>query len=170
MVLKEKMTVINGVIIKDIEKYSDERGFLIEAFRIDNPEINEIYCIDDGTYSGVPMSYISSTLPNVSRGPHEHEKQTDVFLFVGSSNFKIRLWDNRPESETYKNKMEIIASFNKPVIVIIPPGVIHGYKNIGKYSGYVLNFPNKLYKGWNKNEEIDEIRWEDDKNSPFTME
>jgi len=29
--------------------------------------------------------------------------------------------------------------------------------------------PDKLYKGANKKEEIDEIRWEEDKNSPYKI-
>ena len=161
---------INDVIAERANQYSDERGFLIEAFRIDDWDLNEIYTLKDGTYVGCPMSYISATIAGQVRGPHEHEDQTDVFLFVGSSKFQIELWDNRPNSDTYENRMKIIAHNSAPLLVVIPPGVVHGYKNIGDALGYVINMPNKLYAGWGKEEEIDEIRWENDENSPFKMD
>jgi len=161
---------IDGIIVDNIDQHSDERGFLIETFRIDDEFFNSIYRLKDGTYVGCPMSYISATMPNQIRGPHEHKKQTDVFCFIGSSKFEVRLWDNRPNSNTYKKEMKIIAEDSAPLIVVVPPGIVHGYKNIGLDLGYVINMPDKLYAGWDKKEKVDEIRWEKDENSPFKME
>ncbi|MBU1076045.1 MAG: dTDP-4-dehydrorhamnose 3,5-epimerase family protein [Spirochaetes bacterium] len=151
---------IKGVKINKLQKYNDARGFLIENFRIDElpdkikPE----------------MSYISFTNPGISRGPHEHEHQTDVFSFVGPGDFSLKLWDNRKNSDTYNYHMEIIAGESNPVTVVIPPGVIHGYKNTSKEKmGMVLNFPDKLYKGWGKKEEVDEVRHEEDADSKFHL-
>lgn len=141
---------INGVIIKELKKFVDERGWLAELFRQDEIEKN-IYPV---------MSYISMTLPGVIRGPHEHREQTDYFCFIGPSNFKIYLWDNRKYSDTYKNKMIIFAGEDNPKAIIVPPGVVHAYKNVGMKPGIVINFPNKLYAGWGKKEEVDEIRYE----------
>ena len=45
--------------------------------------------------------------------------------------------------------------------ILIPPGIVHGYKNISEDLGMVINYPDKLYKGWNKEEEVDEIRHEE---------
>ena len=54
--------------------------------------------------------------------------------------------------------------------VIIPPGVVQGYRNISATGrGMVLNFPNRLYRGWGRKEEVDEIRHEDEKESPFIL-
>ena len=45
---------------------------------------------------------------------------------------------------------------------IVPPGVVHGYQNIStSIDGMVLNYPDKLYRGWKKKEEVDEVRHED---------
>ena len=142
---------IKGVIIEKLNKFYDERGFLAETFRIDNlPEgIRPV------------MSYISYTKSGIARGPHEHLKQTDIFCFIGPGNFKVKLWDNRKENKIYGNCMEIIGGKNNPIRVIVPPGVVHGYKNISEDLGMVINYPDKLYKGWNKEEEVDEIRHED---------
>lgn len=152
---------IEGVVIKKLVKYVDERGFLIETYRLDELPEN----------IKPAMSYVSYTEPGVSRGPHEHEKQTDVFSFIGPGNFLIRLWDNRKNSITYRNFMEVFGGQDNPVTVIVPPAVVHGYKNVSKTErGMVLNFPDRLFMGWGKQELVDEIRHETDINSTFTME
>ena len=53
---------IEGVVIKKLTRFSDERGYLVETFRIDNlpSKLKPV------------MSYISYTNPGVDRGPHEH--------------------------------------------------------------------------------------------------
>ena len=143
---------IEGVIIEKLIKFSDERGYLVETFRIDNlpKEIRPM------------MSYISYTKPGITRGPHEHKEQTDIFCFMGPGNFKIKLWDNREESDNYGNCLEVIGGKDNPIRVVVPPGVVHGYKNMSpEVDGMVLNYPDKLYRGWGKKEEVDEIRHED---------
>jgi len=143
---------IEGVVIEKLIKFSDERGFLVETFRRENLPDN----------SQPAMSYVSYTKPGIARGPHEHKKQTDVFCFMGPGNFRIKLWDNRRESRTYGYHMEIIGGENNPIRAIVPPRVVHGYKNISEeVDGMVLNYPDKLYRGWGKKEEVDEIRHED---------
>jgi hypothetical protein len=46
---------------------------------------------------------------------------------------------------------------------------VHGYKCISDVPAYSINLPDKLYKGKDKSEEVDEIRWEKDENSPFKI-
>jgi dTDP-4-dehydrorhamnose 3,5-epimerase len=143
---------IEGVIIEELAKFSDDRGYLVETFRIDNlpSKLRPV------------MSYVSYTKPGIARGPHEHMEQTDIFCFMGPGNFKIRLWDNRKDYETYGNFMELIGGKDNPIILIVPPGIVHGYKNISKEeAGMVINYPDKLYRGWGKRDVADEIRHED---------
>ena len=152
---------IEGVIIEKLVKYSDERGFLIETFRIDNlpDDLRPV------------MSHISYTKPGIARGPHEHLKQTDIFCFIGPGDFKIKFWDNRKKSKTYGNYMEFFGGKKNPIMVIIPFGVVHGYKNISQSEdGMVVNYPDQLFMGWNKKEQVDEIRYETDNQSPFQMD
>ncbi len=151
---------INGIIIKDLIRNEDKRGWLIELFRKDM--IAEEFFPE--------MSYISMTLPGVARGPHEHIAQTDYFCFAGPSTFRLMLWDNRKESATYKNKMSLNVGENDPKIVIVPQGIVHAYKNIGDKPGVVINLPNKLYAGWGKKDKVDEMRYENDPNTPFRMD
>ena len=107
------------------------------------------------------MSYVSCTKPGISRGPHEHMEQTDVFTFIGPGDFEVHLWDNRTESPTYMNKMVVIAGEQNNITVVVPPRIVHGYENISDRDAMVLNYPDKLFKGQDKKEKVDEIRHED---------
>ncbi|OGY42582.1 MAG: dTDP-4-dehydrorhamnose 3,5-epimerase [Candidatus Buchananbacteria bacterium RBG_13_36_9] len=150
--------MIKGLIIKNLNKFEDERGWLAEIYRQDEIKYQPI------------MSYISVTKPGLSRGPHEHRRQSDFFIFGGPGDFALYLWDNRKESETFGEKMVIEAGEKNPVAVMVPPGIVHGYKCISAEPAYSVNLPDQLYKGEGKKEEIDEIRWEKDPNSPFKIE
>ena len=145
---------IEGVVTREFRQYRDDRGWLAETFRLD----------ELGDYRP-EMSYVSMTLPGIARGPHEHVEQTDYFCFLGR--FTLYLWDNRKESPTYRNRTVIENADKK--IVIVPPGVVHAYKNTGDSDGMVLNFPDKLFAGWGKKEKVDEVRYENDPSSPFVM-
>lgn len=151
---------ISGVIIHDLRKFTDERGWLAELFRHDELE-QQFY---------PQMAYVSATAPGVCRGPHEHTWQADLFCFIGPSNFKLRMWDRREESETLNHVMTIIAGEDQPRSVLIPPGVVHGYQNVGNVDGIVINCPNRLYMGEKRRQTIDEIRHEDDPETIYRME
>jgi dTDP-4-dehydrorhamnose 3,5-epimerase len=151
---------VKGIIIKDLIKNEDNRGWLVELFRKD--------MISEDIFP--EMCYISMTYPGIIRGPHEHLEQTDYFCFLGPSTFELVLWDNRKDSETYKNKMILKIGNSHSKIVIVPPGIVHAYKNIGNDPGLVINLPNKLYAGWGKKDKVDEIRYEGKPDSPFKVE
>jgi dTDP-4-dehydrorhamnose 3,5-epimerase len=151
---------IDGVIWKPLRKYRDDRGWLCELFRHDElpAEFHPA------------MAYISMTEPGVARGPHEHADQADCFCFLGPSNFKMYLWDNRPKSNTYLARQVEIVGIDKPMALIVPPGVVHAYKNIGSEPGLIFNCPNRLYKGPGRKDPVDEIRHEADAKTPFVLD
>ncbi|HNV96756.1 MAG TPA: dTDP-4-dehydrorhamnose 3,5-epimerase family protein [bacterium] len=164
------MELFNGLIIKKLEKYHDDRGWLCEVYRED--EIKNIISKNENsqfdTYKPV-MTYVSVTNPGIVRGPHEHKFQSDCFVFTGPGNFSLCLWDNRKDSETYGIYIEMKVGEINPMCVIVPPGIVHGYKCISDVPAWSINLPDKLYKGPGKTEEVDEIRWEQVENSPFKI-
>ena len=151
---------INGVICSPLEIYADQRGWLAEIFRQD--ELAPEYF--------PAMAYVSVTKPGVARGPHAHRDQTDLFCFYGPGDFKVILWDNRADSPTFGKRQEFLLGESLPAVLIIPPGVVHGYKNVGESPGFVCNFANRLYRGSGRAEPVDEIRFEDDPISPFKLD
>lgn len=152
--------VIPDVVITDLRKFQDSRGWLAELFRHDelSPEFYPA------------MAYISSTYPGVTRGPHEHVDQADLFCFIGPSEFKLRMWDNRKESETFDQVMTVVVGEGNPKSVLVPAGVVHAYQNVGDVPGIVINCPNRLFMGEGKQQKIDEIRHEDDPQTIYRME
>lgn len=149
--------VVSGIIWKPVPMHHDSRGWLCEVYRQD----------EVGADMQPAMAYVSETLPGATRGPHEHLQQTDRFCFYGPSVFHLYLWDNRPESPTYLCHEIAILGKEGPMTVVIPPGVVHAYRNVGKVGGLVMNCPNRLYRGEGKSDPVDEVRHEDDPHSVF---
>ncbi|MFH0856633.1 MAG: WxcM-like domain-containing protein [bacterium] len=165
--------MINGVVIKQLNKFEDDRGWLAEIFRYDELNFKPA------------MSYVSITQPGKTRGPHEHKEQSDFFVFLGPGDFELYLWDNRSEKNaagqiagrdalqcvsTIAEHVKITVGEKNPVAVIVPPGVVHGYKCISDHPAMCINLPDKLYRGEGKKEEVDEIRWEKMEDSPFKID
>ena len=136
--------MIQDLYIKTINKNEDERGWLSELQRADT-DIQSSMC------------YMSFT----------KKEQTNFFVFVGTGNFELYLWDNRKSSETYGVDRKLIVGESNPVSVSIPPGVIYGLKSISKDGSFCINLPNRLYKGVLKSFDTDEIRYEN--NSKFII-
>jgi dTDP-4-dehydrorhamnose 3,5-epimerase len=151
---------IEGVVIRPLKFYNDPRGWLVEIFRHDE-------LVEERRPA---MMYVSSTLPGVSRGPHEHVDQTDGFAFIGPSDFRLYVWDTRPNSPTRGHRQVWTVGQSNPAAVWIPPGVVHAYRNVGEVNGLVFNAPNRLYAGWGKKEPVDEIRHEDADPCKFPMD
>jgi len=151
---------IEGVEIRKLQRHEDPRGWLSELFRSDEAAPEQLPA----------MCYVSLTHPGVTRGPHEHVDQTDWFCFLGPSSFLLVLWDNRPTSATYDRMMRMVVGEDAPTGVIVPPGVVHGYRNVGAKDGWVVNLPNRLFKGPRRAEPVDEVRHEIDPAAPFDMD
>ena len=146
---------MEGIVIKELTRFHDQRGWLAEIFREDEADFRPA------------MSYVSITKPGVSRGPHEHMEQSDYFCFLG--HFVLYLWDNRNGSSDYRKKVAFDFQ-GKPFSAIVPPRVVHAYKNIGSEDGIVINLPDRLFKGKGKNAAVDELRYEDEPESPFRLD
>jgi dTDP-4-dehydrorhamnose 3,5-epimerase len=142
-----------------IRKFEDDRGWLGEFFRHDELPAS-LHPV---------MGYLSLTLPGIARGPHEHADQTDLFLFFSGA-FRLYLWDARSDSPTCGHRQVLDVGVDNPTRAIVPPGVVHAYRNLGPGEALVVNCPNRLYAGERKKEPVDEIRHEDLVDSPYTMD
>jgi len=146
---------MKGVVIRELNQHHDDRGWLVETFRKDEIDFDPV------------MSYVSMTRPGIARGPHEHFAQSDYFCFFG--NFRLYLWDNRKDSATYRQKT-VFDLQGRPHVAVVPPGIVHAYKNIGETDALVINMPDRLYKGEGKSLPVDEARYENDPDSPYRLD
>jgi len=150
---------IPDCVVTALRRHDDERGWLIEVFR------------DDERPGGVvpAMSYISKTHPGAARGPHAHTDQTDLFAFF-DGRFRLYLWDAREGSPTFGTRQVADYGQHRPATVTVPPGVVHGYVNVGESDALIVNCPDRLYAGRGRSEPVDEIRYENDPNTAFRIE
>ncbi|MCY4170252.1 MAG: dTDP-4-dehydrorhamnose 3,5-epimerase family protein [Bacteroidetes bacterium] len=142
--------IVHDCNLIPLNRYEDSRGWLSELFRHDELPV-DIH---------PAMAYVSLTHQGITRGPHEHVHQTDLFIFFHGS-FRVYLWDHRKDSLSYGIRQTIDAGKNRPLKLVVPPGVIHAYRNMGTSDALVINCPNQLYAGKQKLDPIDEIRWEE---------
>jgi len=112
-------TAIDGVVIKPLKVIPDERGWLMEILRNDDP-----------IFTQFGQVYMTTAYPGVVKGWHYHKKQTDNFTCVHGM-MKVALYDKREGSPTYGALMEIFVGEKNPVLISVPPGVYHGFKGIG---------------------------------------
>jgi len=103
-----EIKTIEGVVVTPLAFHHDRRGFLAELFRRD--ELAERQFPE--------MAYMSETLPGVSRGPHEHRDQTDLFCFPGPGDMTLYLWDVRENSPTKGAKLKMLVGESNPCRVI----------------------------------------------------
>ena len=126
--------MIEGVKVKPLKVIPDERGRLMELLRSDDQE----FFIQFG------QVYMTTAYPGVVKAWHYHKRQTDNFAVVHGM-MKVVLYDNRPDSPTHGEVNEFLMGIHNPLLVQIPPLVLHGFKCIGETEGIVINIPTTLY-------------------------
>ena len=124
---------IEGVIIKNLRVIPDERGWLMEILRCDDPQFREFGQV-----------YLSTAYPNVVKAWHYHKKQTDNFTCVKGM-MKVVLYDAREKSATYRQLMELFIGERNPALITVPPGVYHGFKAIGTETAFFISIPTIPY-------------------------
>ncbi len=125
--------MIDGVKIKKLKVIPDERGRLMEMLRK-----------DDDLFTKFGQVYITTAYPGVVKAWHYHKVQMDNFAVVNGM-MKIVLYDSRKESPTFGQVNEFIAGIHNPILIQVPPMVIHGFKCIGEHEAMVVNCPTELY-------------------------
>jgi dTDP-4-dehydrorhamnose 3,5-epimerase len=149
------MQLIHGVNVKPLKIIADERGYLMEMMRSDDP-----------FFQRFGQSYVSVAYPGVVKGWHYHKVQTDHFVIVKGM-MKVVLYDRRDDSPTKGLINEFFMGEKNPILVTIPPGVLHGMKGIGTEPAMLVNIPTEMYKY----DKPDEFRVDPHKNDiPYDWE
>ena len=125
--------MIEGVEIKKLTRHADERGFLMELLRADDP-----------IFTNFGMAYVSMNYPGIVRAWHYHKKQDDYFVVVKGM-AKVALYDMREGSPTRGQVDEYYLGDNNNIVLHIPVGVAHGYKTVGTEPSFLINFPSEPY-------------------------
>ena len=125
--------MIEGVRTKRLKVIADERGFLMEMMRD-----------DDEFFQKFGQVYLSVVYPGVVKGWHYHRRQTDHFVIVKGM-AKVVLYDTREGSKTKGEINEFFLGDQNPLLLVIPPLVLHGMKGLGAEPAYLVNTPSEHY-------------------------
>jgi dTDP-4-dehydrorhamnose 3,5-epimerase len=125
---------IAGVKVKTLRVIPDERGWLMEILRADEPEL----------FVKFGQAYVSATYPGVVKAWHFHREQTDSFVCL-SGMIKLVLVDTRDGSATKGAINEFFLGSEQRMLVQVPPLVYHGWKCISPEVATVLNLPTEPY-------------------------
>ena len=113
--------MIEGLDVIELNTNEDDRGYLIEiARRSDDPEKHAV--VDRFGQVYVSVSPSRGTI----RAFHKHLEMWDWF-FVGFGVAKFVLVDDRENSPTFENQMTVILSARIPRLLVLPPGIQHGW-------------------------------------------
>jgi len=144
-------------LLKNLTVHKDERGRLFEILRSDSEIFDKF-----------GQAYMTVCRPGWVKGWHYHKKQTDFFCVIRGK-CKIVLFDRRSGSKTHGEVDEHILTGNKPQLLVIPSGVVHGFENLEEGECWILNIPNQTYNKKNPDEfrislDSDEVPYEGWKN------
>ena len=73
-----------------------------------------------------------------------HQRSTDR-LFVVNGLVRIVVFDGRLDSPTCGHVNEFTLSEKTPGLLVIPPNLYHGWKNIGTVEAIIINMPSEMY-------------------------
>lgn len=111
-------------MIKDVKKidliaHVDDRGYLIEILRSS----------DDYFTKFGQVYLVGNFARGVIRAFHKHNILWD-FFFISHGAAKFIFVDDRENSPTYKEVNTFVVSSRNPSLLVVPPGVYHGWMSL----------------------------------------
>jgi dTDP-4-dehydrorhamnose 3,5-epimerase len=126
---------IDGMIRRPLRPIVDGRGDVIELWTMAWTE--------DGLV--VPThAYQSATDFGVTKCWHLHHTHTDQFT-VTRGKMQVVCADVRRDSPSYGDVNSFIIGVQTPTLLLIPPGVMHGWKALSQPETIVVNFQSHPY-------------------------
>ena len=116
--------MIDGVKVVELVTHEDDRGYLTEVARhAENPEPHAV------VHQFGQVYLVGNPARGTIRAFHKHAELWDWF-FISHGSAKFVLKDDRAGSRTHGELMTIISSARKPRLIVVPPGVYHGWMSL----------------------------------------
>ena len=131
---KLKWTPIHDVAFRPTRPVPHEDGHVSEVARVGWDVVG----------GPIVQVHLTTTLPGRHRAWGLHQRSTDR-LFVVRGLVKFAVFDGRLGSPTYGSVNELTVSEMSPGLLIIPPNLYHGWKNIGLSEAIIINMPTEMY-------------------------
>ena len=131
---KSIQTLIDGVRLRPAITVPDDRG-----------TVCEIFC-SEWTFDEFPMVYAYQVTirPQRVKGWVVHHLQDDR-IFLSQGTVRVVLYDDRPESPTYKMVNELFIGEHNRALLRIPRNVYHAIQNVGTVDVLFINVPTRPY-------------------------
>jgi dTDP-4-dehydrorhamnose 3,5-epimerase len=129
-----RITLIDGLRYRPVRPVLHEDGTLAEIARQSWPEID----------LPIVQAHVTTTLPGRIRAWGLHERSTDR-LFVVSGMVSVVVYDARRGSDTHDLVNHFLVGDRSPALIVIPPNLYHGWRNIGTTEAFILNMPSVEY-------------------------
>jgi dTDP-4-dehydrorhamnose 3,5-epimerase len=129
--------MIEGVEIKELKVFTDERGFLMEMLRN-----------DDQLFEQFGQVYVTCCKYGVAKAWHYHKKQTDHFVTLYGKALVV-LFDMRNDSPSKEEVQEFVLEAppsEKSILLKIPKLVVHGFAAMGEEEARIVNIPTLTYQ------------------------
>lgn len=127
---------IDGVQLKELRAIVDGRGDVIELWS--RPWIEQ---------EGFTMPahvYQSATDYGVTKCWHLHAVHTDQFT-VTRGKLQVVCADLREDSPSFGEVNSFVMGVQRPTLLMIPPGIMHGWKALARPETIVVNLQSHVY-------------------------
>jgi len=141
--------MIQGVLTKKLQIFCDDRGYLMELIKSGEP-----------LFKDIKQTTYTEAYPGVIKAFHWHKNQFDIWSFTRGS-AQVALYDLREDSGTSGETATFFMGERNPLLLLIPPGVAHGYRVLGEKSAGLLYHTTEIYDPSNPDEE--RIEYDDPK-------
>jgi dTDP-4-dehydrorhamnose 3,5-epimerase len=133
--IPDSAQLIAGVRIRPYSLYADDRGYFLEVLRSGEELV-----------AGFGRVQVSAALgyPGTIKAFHYHLKQYDCWTPVAGM-LQVALVDLRVGSPTFGARNTIYAGALRPWQILIPPGVGHGYKILGREPAMLVYATDQFY-------------------------
>lgn len=129
--------LIAGVCVQPYALWPDDRGYFLEVLRL-----------GQGLGAGFPPAslQVSAALgyPGAIKAFHYHLRQTDWWV-PALGLLQVALVDLRRGSATWGVRNTLYVGVLRPWQLLIPPGVGHGYKVLGREAAMLLYATDRFY-------------------------
>ena len=127
---------IQGMKSKELQTLVDGRGDIIELWSAP--------WIEREGFVRCEHAYQSATDFGVIKCWHLHAEHTDQFT-VTRGKIQVVCVDLREESPTFGVVNSFVFGMQRPMLLMIPPGIMHGWKSLSQPEVVVVNFQSMPY-------------------------
>jgi dTDP-4-dehydrorhamnose 3,5-epimerase len=123
---------LTGIMVKQLKRFPDERGFFMELIRKDWKDLVE--------ENNIVQANLSLSYPGVVRAWHKHERgQIDYFVVIRGA-LKICAYE-----DSIGELDEIVSTGENVQVVRIPGHYWHGSKAVSNEPAFLIYLVNRLY-------------------------